>query len=101
MRLIVFFDLPVTTKSQRKEYTNFRNFLLDNGFVMLQYSVYVRITRNHDDLQKYIRRVSNNLPPEGKVRCLSITDKQYANMIIMLGNNENEEELGSSELIEL
>lgn len=101
MRLIVFFDLPVQTKQQRKIYANFRKFLLEDGYVMLQFSVYVRITRNHDDLNKHINRVKRNLPSEGKVRCLSITDKQYANMLILLGENKPEEELSSLELIEL
>lgn len=101
MRLLVMFDLPVATKGQRKAYAKFRNFLLENGFSMLQYSIYLRITRNHDDLEKYIRRVKNNLPEEGKVRCLSITDKQYLNMLVLLGSGENIEENSNKDLIEL
>lgn len=85
MRLIVFFDLPVMTKTQRKAAANFRKFLIQNGFDMLQYSVYSKITRNSDDMQKYIAIVDKNKPKEGSVRALSLTEVQYSRMIVMVG----------------
>lgn len=101
MRLLVMFDLPMVSKAQKKEYVKFRNILMDNGFSMLQFSIYLRITRNHDDLEKYIKRIKNNLPKEGKVRCLSITDQQYLNMLVLLGNGNDAEENSNKEIIEL
>ena len=100
MRLIVFFDLPTETSKQRKEYTLFHKFLIKNGFKMMQYSVYVRLTRNWDDLEKYIKRVKLNLPPKGEIRCLPITDKQFTEMILLLGN-QNDADEEATELIEL
>ena len=85
MRLMVFFDLPVMTKTQRKAAANFRKFLIQNGFDMLQYSVYSKITRNNDDMQKYITMVDKNKPTEGSVRALSLTEVQYSRMIVMVG----------------
>ena len=100
MRLIVLFDLPVETKKQRKDYTDFRKFLIENGFLMMQYSVYVRITRNWDDLNKFIKRVENNLPPEGEVRCLPVTNKQFASMRLLKGKKK-EIDNSADDLIEL
>ena len=37
MWLFVFFDLPVTTKKERKMATKFRKQLMENGFTMMQF----------------------------------------------------------------
>ena len=100
MRLIVFFDLPTKTKIDRKRYTRFRKLLIENGFMMLQYSVYVRITRNHDDLSKYVRFIEHHRPPKGDVRCLRITEKQYASIKLIIGTNEHMPDYGTDDLIE-
>ena len=100
MRVIVFFDLPVTSPKDRRAYTEFRRFLIKDGFDMLQYSVYSRITRNYDDAVKHIERVRDNLPPEGSVRVLSVTEKQYASIKIMLGDQTvMEKRLSDNEII--
>ncbi|HHY74355.1 MAG TPA: CRISPR-associated endonuclease Cas2 [Bacillus bacterium] len=85
MRTIIFFDLPVKTKLQRKSYTQFRNFLLDEGFMMMQYSVYSRICNNHESAERLVARISKNLPQTGSIRSLIITEKQYERMTILLG----------------
>lgn len=85
MRILVMFDLPVNTKKSRKEYSRFHKFLINDGYDMLQYSIYGRITRNHDDTAKHINRLKGNLPPRGSVRVMSVTEKQYASMIILVG----------------
>lgn len=85
MRLLVFFDLPVVTKSERRAYTVFRRFLINDGYDMIQFSVYGRILTGNDALEKHMRRLINNLPPEGSVRCLSVTEKQFANMKLLVG----------------
>ena len=62
MRILVFFDLPVKTKTQRREATRFRNFLLTDGYHMLQYSVYARVCNGIDAVEKHRQRVKQNLP---------------------------------------
>lgn len=102
MRIIVMFDLPTATTEDKREYLHFRTGLIKLGFDMLQYSVYSRITRNNDDARKYINKVKSILPPVGSVRVLQVTEKQYAGMIIMLGEKTPTENLLTTEdLIEL
>lgn len=71
------FDLPVTTKPQRAAATRFRNLLLDQGFQMAQFSVYVRYCAGRDQMETYIRRVEAGVPTAGSVHIFAITDKQY------------------------
>lgn len=102
MRIIVMFDLPTATTEDKREYLHFRTGLIKLGFDMLQFSVYSRITRNNDDARKYINKVKAILPPVGSVRVLQVTEKQYASMIIMLGDKTPTENLLITEdLIEL
>lgn len=92
MRMIVFFDLPVKTKTQRKNATRFRNFLLKDGYFMVQFSVYARICNGYDDVEKHRLRIKANKPDNGSIRLLVITEKQYEKMELILGNLVNEEE---------
>jgi CRISPR-associated protein Cas2 len=85
MRLLVFFDLPVVTKAERRAYTVFRRFLLNDGYDMIQFSVYGRIVNGMDTEQKHLKRLLNNLPPEGSVRALTVTEKQFASMKLLVG----------------
>ncbi len=86
MRILVFFDLPVKTKTQRRNATQFRNFLLKDGFFMIQFSVYARICNGMDDVEKHKQRIKNNKPDNGSVRMLVITEKQYEKMELIIGN---------------
>ncbi len=102
MRLMVFFDLPVNTKKRRKEYADFRKALINDGFVMLQYSVYVRLTRNHDDAKKHLKIVESHLPQAGSVRAMIVTEKQYTQMKILCGQALKDEHfLDTKDLIEV
>lgn len=85
MRMLVFFDLPVVTKADRRAYTVFRRFLLNDGYDMIQFSVYGRILNGADAEQKHMKRLLANLPPEGSVRVLTVTEKQYASMRLLVG----------------
>ena len=85
MWMIVLFDLPVLSKKERKAATKFRNFLLDEGFQMAQYSVYMRLCAGKEQLESRVRKLRGNLPPTGKVHIVAITDKQYENMICFDG----------------
>lgn len=102
MRVMVFFDLPVTTKAKRKQYSKFRKFLIEDGYIMLQFSVYSRTVRNFDEALKFKRHIESNLPPEGSVRVMTVTEKQYAAMDILVGKKLKEENLlDTKEILEL
>lgn len=92
MRIIVFFDLPVMTKAQRKIATDFRKFMIDDGYYMIQFSVYGRLCNNFDNAQLHCRRLANYAPEEGSVRVMVVTEKQYANMYIVRGKVKCEEQ---------
>lgn len=85
MRIMVMFDLPVVTKTDRRAYTLFRRFLLNDGYDMIQFSVYGRILNGADAEEKHMKRLVTNLPPEGSVRVLTVTEKQYASMKLLVG----------------
>ena len=91
MRIIVFFDLPVTTAAKRKAANQFRLFLQKDGYQMLQLSVYSRIVRGRDSLQKHHTRLRNNLTEEGSIRGLEVTEKQFATMHLLLGELKTQE----------
>lgn len=99
MWLFVFFDLPVGTKEQRRRATRFRNSLRDDGFLMLQFSVYARVCRGQDAVEKHVRRVRGSLPKEGSVRALQVTDRQYGRMELMLGMAAKTERIGSKQMV--
>lgn len=85
MRIIIFFDLPVVSKKERKIYSQFRRFLLNDGYDMIQYSVYSRLCNGIDMTNKHLKRLDNTLPPKGSIRCLTITEKQYESMQFLVG----------------
>ena len=85
MRIIVFFDLPVQTKAEKRAAAAFRKFLLQDGYHMIQYSVYARVCNGQDAVSAHKKRLRANLPPNGSVRTLTITEKQYETIEIMLG----------------
>lgn len=99
MRIIVMFDLPVITEKEKSIATKFRKFLLDDGYIMMQYSVYSRICKNNDDLSKHINRIKCHCPKKGNIRLLQITEKQYNNMIIFSGIKKVEEEISIENLL--
>lgn len=90
MRVIVLFDLPVTTAAQRREYTRFRKFLLKSGFVMQQESVYSKLALNTTVAQRIAENVRKSKPNEGLVQMLTITEKQYSRMEILVGESNSE-----------
>lgn len=85
MRMMVFFDLPVVSKADRRAYTLFRRFLLNDGYDMIQYSIYGRILNGTDAEEKHMKRLIGNLPATGSIRVLTVTEKQYASMKILVG----------------
>ena len=86
MRLIVFFDLPVISKRHRKAATNFRKFLIRDGYHMVQFSVYSRVCNGSDAVTKHKNRLYRVLPNNGSVRVLTVTERQYEAMEILVGD---------------
>jgi len=85
MRIIVMFDLPVKTPAQRKVATKFRKFLIEDGYHMLQFSIYARVCNGSDAVEKHKKRLSISLPNNGSVRMMVITEKQYQSIEILVG----------------
>lgn len=85
MRLMIMFDLPTETATDRKNYRTFRKELINEGFVMIQFSVYVRVCVNRQNANLLEKRVRKFLPPEGTVQSLMLTEKQYNDMHFLVG----------------
>lgn len=88
MWMLVMFDLPVVREQERKEATRFRQDLLDMGFEMAQYSVYMRCCVSRERTDALIKKVQDALPSGGKVAILVFTDKQYENMLHFFAREE-------------
>lgn len=86
MELFVFFDLPVRTKADRKNYAKFRKALLEDGFAMLQFSVYARFCPSDEIAARHKRYVRDALPPRGFVRMLTVTTRQFEKMENYVGS---------------
>lgn len=85
MRLILFFDLPTETAQARREYARFRKLLIKNGFIMMQKSVYSKLSINQAAADAVLEGVKKHRPPCGTIQALIITEKQYARMEYILG----------------
>ncbi len=92
MWVVAMFDLPTDTRKARRRYALFRKHLLENGFTRMQYSVYIRHCASQEHAHVHIRRIEHNVPPEGEVRILTITDKQFERMRIYLGKTRKKPE---------
>lgn len=97
MRLIVFFDLPVDTPAQRKDYRVFRKFLLKDGYLMLQESVYAKLVVNDGAASNALQRLRKNRPPSGLVQVLRVTESQFSTMEYITGNREVYDEVDTME----
>lgn len=96
MRLMVMFDLPTETAQDRKNYRQFRKALLSEGFIMMQESIYVRITVNKKAAELLEQRVAQVAPADGLIQTLTVTERQYASMKFMAGTPNTE--IGNQDL---
>lgn len=91
MRILVLFDLPITTlENKRSSYRIFRKYLLKNGFMMMQESVYCKIALNAIAADAIIKKVKLNLPQEGLVQLLTVTERQFSRMEVLVGEVHND-----------
>lgn len=89
MRTIIFFDLPNVYSIDKRNYNRFRKYLIKEGFIMLQESVYSKISLNNQQSDALNQRIKKNSPRKGVIQLLTITEKQYSNIQYILGNNNN------------
>ena len=85
MRILIFFDLPTLTDDERSAYRHFRKFLIENGFVQMQESVYTRIVLNSTQATTVTDNIVKNKPDHGLVQLLTITEKQFSRIINITG----------------
>ena len=90
MRILVLFDLPITTLENKRSYRIFRMYLLKNGFMMMQESVYCKIALNAIAADAIIKKVKLNLPQEGLVQLLTVTERQFSRMEVLVGQAHND-----------
>lgn len=90
MRIIVFFDLPTITDKDKREYRRFRKQLIKNGFVMMQESVYVKMVLNKTVQKSTLELLKKNKPIDGLVQALVVTEKQFSNMVNIIGSFETD-----------
>ena len=101
MRTIVFFDLPVLTTQERREYSRFRRFLIKNGFMMMQESVYCKLALNATVQASLINNIRKNKPPKGVVQILNVTEKQFSRIEYLIGQYNGDVLNSDERLVEL
>ena len=98
MWVLAMFDLPVDTPEARRAYAQFRKKLLQDGFTRLQFSVYVRHCASEENADVHYSRVQVFLPPDGEVRIIAITDKQFERMRVFWGKRRKATEMPPQQL---
>lgn len=88
MRIMIFFDLPTLTAKDLVDYRRFRKFLIKNGFIMMQESIYSRLVINRNSLSLVKKKVKDNLPSGGNVQLLEVTEKQFASIEYLRGKSQ-------------
>lgn len=101
MRLLIFFDLPSTTSKDLFEYRNFRRFLIKNGFIMMQESVYSKLVTNSSSSNLLKKQIYKNLPSAGIIQLLQVTEKQYASIEYLRGHSQTKIIDNDKRIIEL
>ncbi len=101
MWILVLFDLPTETEKDRRAYNRFRNDLLNDGFTMFQFSIYIRHCMSKENAKVHIERVKKFLPPKGHVGILTITDRQFGMMEIYYGKEKQEQKLPEAHQLSL
>lgn len=89
MRTIVFFDLPNIYYKDKRNYQLFHKFLINEGFIMLQESVYSKLALNLQQAEFNVNRIKKNAPSKGIIQVLNVTEKQYASIEYIIGKPNN------------
>ena len=97
VRLVLFFDLPQETKTDQRHYRQFVKYLKTEGFIRIQYSVYAKLCINNDSTKTIQKRLKNNVPDNGDIRYLIITERQYQNIVNMNSNYTLQENITTTD----
>ena len=97
VRLVLFFDLPQETKTDQRHYRQFVKYLKTEGFIRIQYSVYAKLCINNDSAKTIQKRLKNNVPDNGDIRYLIITERQYQNIVNMNSNYTLQENITTTD----
>ena len=89
MRMLLMFDMPTETADERKAYRKFRKFLINEGFIMHQFSVYSKLLLNNSASNAMLERLKANNPKKGNITLLTVTEKQFARMIYLHGQRDD------------
>ena len=98
MWVLVLWDLPTETAEERKLAAGFRKKILQDGFAMFQFSIYLRHCASRENAEVHIQRVKKMLPPQGHVGILCITDKQFGMMELFYGRKASKPLTGPLQL---
>ena len=102
MRLLCMFDLPMETIQDKRVYRHFKKLLVEQGFERLQYSVYYRICPNRSFAAKFHKKLKEAIVPNGNIRLISVTEKQFEEMVLIVGGKTRQEELvGNRKLVSI
>ena len=101
MRILLFFDLPSVTKKDIKEYTDFVKYLKINGFVRMQESVFTKLALNNTVVNSTLNDLKKNLPPEGIVSVLTITENQFSSIEHLIGEVKTDVIISEDKVIKL
>jgi CRISPR-associated protein Cas2 len=99
MWILIFFDLPTKRKEEREVAAKFRRFLIQDGYIMIQLSVYGRVCNGAERVEKHLNKLQKSLPSKGSIRVLEITDKQYSRMKILVGKLHENEKKSDQQLL--
>jgi len=97
VRLVLFFDIPQETKTDQRHYRQFVKYLKTEGFIRIQYSVYAKLCINNDSAKTIQKRLKNNVPDNGDIRYLIITERQYQNIVNMNSNYTLQENITTTD----
>ena len=100
LRMLVFFDLPTETKQDRREYARFRKFLIKNGFLMMQESVYCKLLLHATAQQLLLAQLHKNKPPAGLVQILTVTERQFVRIEYLVGEYHGDAVISDERLLE-
>lgn len=95
MRMLLMFDMPTETVDERKAYRKFRKFLINEGFIMHQFSVYSKLLLNNSASNAMLDRLKANNPKKGNITLLTVTEKQFARMIYL--NGQRDDSIGNTD----
>lgn len=97
MRIMIIFDLPTIESFEKKEYRLFRNELIKNGYIMIQFSVYLKSFNHQINLNEEVQKISRYIPKSGNIKAISLTEHQWSNAIFICGEKQINELVNNNE----